>query len=103
MSEMRIRIDPADPSTLPKGRINPAVVHDATEAGIALRQQEDEEQAMRFDHAAPMERAERITRDRSDRLGLRIHRALSWLQRAELCEDDEDWGDLCYPLVNAPA
>lgn len=90
MSAMRIRIDPADPSTLPKGRINPAVVDGTTEAEIALQQQEDEEQAMRFDHAALQVQAERITRDLSDRLGLRVHRALSWLKRSELCEDDED-------------
>ena len=45
---------------------------------------------MNFDHAALTVQAEHITRDRSDRLGLRVHRALSWLRRAELCEGDED-------------
>ncbi|MDE0489376.1 MAG: helix-turn-helix domain-containing protein [Gammaproteobacteria bacterium] len=46
MSTKRIRIDPDDPATLPKGRINPAVVDSTTEAEIALQQQEDEAQAM---------------------------------------------------------
>lgn len=45
---------------------------------------------MSFDHATLKAQAEHITRDRSDRLGLRVYRALSWLRRAELCEGDED-------------
>ena len=45
---------------------------------------------MNFDHATLMAQAKHLTKDRSDRLGLRIYRALSWLKRAELCEDDED-------------
>ena len=45
---------------------------------------------MKFGHATLTVQAERITRDRSDRLGLRVHRALSWLRRAELCEGDDD-------------
>ena len=45
---------------------------------------------MKLDHAALAELAAGITADRSDRLGLRVHRALSWLKRAEMCEDDED-------------
>jgi len=45
---------------------------------------------MKFDYAALKAQAEHITQDRSDRLGLRVHRALSWLKRAELCGDDED-------------
>lgn len=45
---------------------------------------------MNFGHATLKAQAEHITRDRSDRLGLRVHRALSWLRRAELCEGDED-------------
>ena len=60
------------------------------EADITLQQQEDEEQATHFDHATLQAQAECITRNRSNRLGLRVHRALSWLQRAELCEHDED-------------
>lgn len=90
MSAMRIKIDPADPSTLPKGRLNPAVVDGTTEAEITLQQQEDEGQAKHFDHATLRAQAEHITLNRSDRLSLRVHRALSWLKRAELCEDDED-------------
>lgn len=90
MSAMHIKIDPADPSTLPKGRINPAVVAGTTEAEVTRQQLEDEEQATHFDHATLKAQAEHITRDRSDRLGLRVHRALSWLKRADLCEDDDD-------------
>ena len=45
---------------------------------------------MSFDYATLKAQAERITQVRSDRVGLRVHRALSWLKRAELCEDDED-------------
>lgn len=47
-------------------------------------------EAMFLDHAKLTEDAEHITQDRSDPLGLRVHRALSWLKRAELCEDDQD-------------
>lgn len=46
MSTTRIKIDSADPSTLPEGRIDPAVVDGTTEAEITLQQQEDEAQAM---------------------------------------------------------
>ena len=46
MSTRRVRIDPQDPSTLPAGRIDPVRVDAATEAEIALQQQEDEEEAM---------------------------------------------------------
>ncbi len=42
MSITRIRIDPDDPSTLPKGRIDPARVDATTKAGIALQEREDE-------------------------------------------------------------
>lgn len=45
---------------------------------------------MNFDHATLKGRAEHLTQDRADRLRLRVHRALSWLKRAELCDDDED-------------
>ena len=47
MSTTRIRIDPNDPSTVPGGRINPAVVDATTEAEIALQEQEDETEALR--------------------------------------------------------
>ena len=46
MSCKRIRIDPDDPSTLPKGRIDPAKVDATTEAEIAAQKREDEEEAM---------------------------------------------------------
>ncbi len=42
MSTTRVRIDPDDLATLPKGRIDFAVVDGTTEAEIALQQQEDE-------------------------------------------------------------
>lgn len=45
---------------------------------------------MSFGHATLEAQAEHIARDRSGRSGLRVHRALSWLRRAELCEGDDD-------------
>ena len=45
---------------------------------------------LKFDHATLKAQAEYITEDRNDPVGLRVHRALSWLKRAELCEDDDD-------------
>ena len=46
MNTTRIRIDPADPSTFPKGRIDRAVVDATTEAEIALQEQEDGAEAL---------------------------------------------------------
>lgn len=46
MSTTRVWIDPDDPSTLPEGRIDPAVVDGTTEAEIAVQQQEDDAEAM---------------------------------------------------------
>ena len=46
MSTTRVRIDPDDPVTLSKGRIDPAMVDGTTEAEIALQQQEDDAEAM---------------------------------------------------------
>ncbi len=46
MNTTRIRIDPNDPSTLPEGRFDPAVVNATTEAGIALQKHEDETEAL---------------------------------------------------------
>ena len=46
MSTTRIRIDPADPSTFPAGRIDPASVDATTEADIALQEREDDAEAM---------------------------------------------------------
>ena len=43
-----------------------------------------------FNHTNFSVRAQQIEQDYPDKLGLRIHRALSWLERAELCEDDDD-------------
>lgn len=41
MGTTRITIDPDDPSTFPKGRIDPAVVDSTTETDIALQERED--------------------------------------------------------------
>ena len=41
-------------------------------------------------HANLRVRAQQIEQDYPDKLGLRVHRALSWFERAELCEDDDD-------------
>ena len=46
MGTMRMSIDPDDPSTLPEGRIDPAMVDATTEAEIAEQAREDEEGAM---------------------------------------------------------
>ena len=43
-----------------------------------------------FSHTDLRARAQRIERDYPDKLGLRVHRALSWVERADLCEDDDD-------------
>ena len=45
MSTKRIKIAPDDPSALPAGRIDPARVDATTEAEIAAREREDEEEA----------------------------------------------------------
>jgi len=46
MSITRITVDPNDPATFPRGRIDPAVADATTEAEIAMQEQEDEAQAM---------------------------------------------------------
>ncbi|MCY4487817.1 MAG: helix-turn-helix domain-containing protein [Deltaproteobacteria bacterium] len=46
MSTTRVRIDPDNSATLPKGRIHFAVVDGTTETEIALQQQEDDAEAM---------------------------------------------------------
>ena len=43
-----------------------------------------------FSHADLSVRAQKIEQNNPDKFGLRIHRALSWLARAELCENDDD-------------
>ena len=43
-----------------------------------------------FSHAELKVRAQQVEHDYPDKLGLRIHRGLSWLERAELCENDDD-------------
>jgi len=46
MSTTRIRVDPHDPTTFPKGRIDAARVDTNTEAEIAAQEREDEAEAM---------------------------------------------------------
>ncbi len=46
MSTTRIGTGPADPSTLPEGRIDPSAVDATAEADIAAQQREDEAEAM---------------------------------------------------------
>ena len=46
MSTTRITIDPDNPATFPKGRINPKLVDSTTEADIALQKREDDAEAM---------------------------------------------------------
>ncbi len=45
---------------------------------------------MSFDHAALKSRAAKLEGTMPDSLALRVHRALSWLERAEKCKDDDD-------------
>ena len=46
MSTTRVRIDPDDPATFPRGRIDPAVVDATTDADIAVQQQQDDAESM---------------------------------------------------------
>ena len=45
---------------------------------------------MTFDHASLKARSRRIEGKGADGLALRVHRALSWLDAAERCRDDDD-------------
>ena len=47
MSTVRVTVDPDDPKTFPKGRMDLAVVDATTEEQIALQQSEDDEEAMK--------------------------------------------------------
>ncbi len=47
MSTVRVTVDPDDPRTLPKGKMDLAVVDATTEEQIALQQSEDDEEAMK--------------------------------------------------------
>ena len=47
MSTIRIKVNPGDPDTFPRGRISSDLVDATTEAQIARQQQEDEDEAMR--------------------------------------------------------
>ncbi|MYF89253.1 MAG: hypothetical protein F4186_07775 [Boseongicola sp. SB0676_bin_33] len=46
MGTTRVKIEPDDPSTIPEGRVAPAVVSAATEADIARQEREDEAEAL---------------------------------------------------------
>ena len=45
---------------------------------------------MTFDHASLKARSRRIPGKGAEDLGLRVHRALSWLEAAERCRNDDD-------------
>ncbi len=47
MTKTRVRVDPNDPGTFPRGRIDFAVVDATSEDMIALHQREDEDEAIR--------------------------------------------------------
>ncbi len=47
MNKTRVKVDPDDPATFPKGSIDPAVVDATSEDMIALHQKEDEDEAIR--------------------------------------------------------
>ena len=47
MSTTRVRVDPADPASLPKGRVDHEVLGSTTEADLAAQQQQDDAEAMR--------------------------------------------------------
>ena len=46
MSRTRVRIDPDDPRTLPRGRVDRAALDATTEEDIALQARDDDAQAM---------------------------------------------------------
>ena len=47
MSTTRVRVDSADPASLPKGRVDHEVLGSTTEADLAAQQQQDDTEAMR--------------------------------------------------------
>ena len=47
MNTTRVKVDPDDPSTFPKGKMDLAVIDATTEEQIALHQREDDEEAMK--------------------------------------------------------
>ncbi len=46
MSTTRVRIEPGEPRSLSKARVNPAVLDGTSEAEIALQEREDDAEAM---------------------------------------------------------
>ena len=59
MSTTRVTVDPDDPKTFPKGKIDFAVVDATTDEQIALQQREDDEEAM--NEGAAARRGRRLT------------------------------------------
>ena len=47
MSKTRVTIDPEDPGSLPKGRVDHAVLDATTEADLVSQQREDDAEAMK--------------------------------------------------------
>ena len=47
MSTTRVRVDPGNPASLPKGRVDHEVLDSTTEADLAAQQQQDDAEAMR--------------------------------------------------------
>ena len=47
MSRIHVRVDPNDPQSWPRGRVDHAVVDGTTDGDLALQQQEDDAEAMR--------------------------------------------------------
>ena len=47
MSTTRVRVDPGNPASLPRGRVDHSVLDGATEADLVTQQQQDAAEAMR--------------------------------------------------------
>ena len=47
MSTTRVRVDPGNPASLPRGRVDHSVLDGATEADLASQQQQDDAEATR--------------------------------------------------------
>ena len=47
MSRIQVRVDPDDPQSWPRGRVDHAVLDGTTDRDLSLQQQEDDAEAMR--------------------------------------------------------
>ena len=72
MSTSRIKVDPDDPESFPKGKVDFTVVDGITEEMIALQQEEDENEAMQ-DMARYTRRIRRRMGLTQDEFARRIH------------------------------